>query len=189
MYCTRKKIQQYRWNESSLAVSFIMRGLRTVVPSDVLRLYTWKELELEICGRHSMDVELLKRNTIFEFGDQSFQKWFWDILKRMDGHSQAQFLRFVWARDRLPLTDEGFKESKFRITEMRRRGAMDRCLPEAATCSFTMTLPRYSSEIIMEKQIRIAIENCSEYDLDGAARGVVLSEQMPPGDISGDEED
>ena len=58
-------------------------------------------------------------------------------LERMDGHSQAQFLRFVWARDRLPLTDEGFKESKFRITEMRRRGAMDRCLPEAATCSFT----------------------------------------------------
>ena len=135
-----------------------------------------------------MDVELLKRNTIFEFGDKRFQNWFWGILKRMDGKSQAQFLRFVWARDRLPLTDEGFKDCKFRVTEMRRRGVMDRCLPEAATCSFNMTLPRYSSEIIMEKQIRIAIENCSEYDLDGAARGVVLSESLPTADLSGEDE-
>ena len=169
-------------------MSFIVRGLRTVVPSDAYD-YLRGELELEICGRHSMDVELLKRNTVFEFGDQKFQTWFWNILKRMDGHSQAQFLRFVWARDRLPLTNAGFKDNKFCITEMRRRGVMDRCLPEAATCSFTMTLPRYSSEIIMEKQIRIAIENCSEYDLDGAARGVVLTEQAPPGDISADEDD
>ena len=40
----------------------------------------------------------------------------------------------------------------------------------------------------MEKQIRIAIENCSEYDLDGAARGVVLSESLPTADLSGEDE-
>ena len=49
--------------------------------------------------------------------------------------------------------------------------APDSALPEAATCSFTLTLPKYSSFNVMRRQLLIAIEGCTDYDLDGAARG------------------
>ena len=97
---------------------------------------------------------------------------FWDVLKSYNSREQAQFLRFVWARDRLP-TKEKF-EQKLRIVELRRRFAAaspDIALPEAATCSFTLTIPRYSSYAIMRRQLFIAFTNCTDYDLDGAARG------------------
>ena len=99
---------------------------------------------------------------------------FWQVLRSYDPRQQAQFLRFCWARDRLPLTDKGFRDQKLRIVEMRRRfaaSAPDLALPEAATCSFTLTLPKYSTFQVMRRQLLIAIENCTDYDLDGAARG------------------
>jgi len=60
---------------------------------------------------------------------------------------------------------------------------------EAATCSFTLTLPRYSSPVVMKNRLIVAIENCSEYDLDGAARGVVIGEDTPIESESDDDAD
>jgi hypothetical protein len=183
------RVVKFRLNESAIAASWLLRGLRHVVPVDTFRLFSWNELELEMCGKSTLDVELLKRNTVFEFGDTVFQGWFWSVLDTLTPMQQAGCLRFWAARDRLPLTDEGMGECKFRIVEMRRRGDMDKCLPEAATCSFTLTLPRYSSPVVMKNRLIIAIENCSEYDLDGAARGVVLSEDTSIESASEDDND
>ena len=126
--------------ESTYATALLLRGLRAVVPADIFRLFTWEQLEEEICGVATMDVDLLARNCIFEVGDPSFQAMFWQVLRSYNPRQQAQFLRFCWARDRLPLTDKGFRDQKLRIVEMRRRFAAtapDIALPEAATCSFT----------------------------------------------------
>ena len=109
------------------------------------------------------------------------QAMFWQVLRSYDPRQQAQFLRFCWARDRLPLTDQGFRDQKLRIVEMRRRfaaSAPDQALPEAATCSFTLTLPKYSSFSVMRRQLLIAIENCTDYDLDGAARGFNMQQTV-----------
>ena len=67
---------------------------------------------------------------------------------------RAQFLRFQ-ARDRLPLMKDLKRKSYHRNETC---GTMDRCLPEVATCSFTMTLPRYSSEIIMENKLELLLK-------------------------------
>ena len=165
-----------RVNESASAAACVFRGLASVVPASTFQLFTWQELRDEVAGKEKLDIELLKRNTIFEFGDAQFQGTFWRVLSEMSREHQQQLLRFWSGRDRLPLGDEGME--KFRIVEMRRRGDMDKCLPEAATCSFTLTLPRYSSIGIMLNRLLVAIENCTAYDLDGAAAGVVLTEDM-----------
>ena len=169
-----KRLFDCKVRESTFATSLLLRGLRTVVPVDIFRLFTWEQLEEEICGVATMDVDLLAKNCIFEVGDPAFQAMFWQVLRSYDPRQQAQFLRFCWARDRLPLTDKGFRDQKLRIVEMRRRfaaSAPDLALPEAATCSFTLTLPKYSTFQVMRRQLLIAIENCTDYDLDGAARG------------------
>ena len=180
-----KRLFRSRVRESTFATALVMRGMRSVVPVDVCRLFTCEQLESEICGVASMDVDLLARNTIFEVGDAPFQKMFWDVLKSYNSREQAKFLRFVWARDRLP-TKEKF-EQKLRIVELRRRFAAaspDIALPEAATCSFTLTIPRYSSFAIMRRQLLIAFTNCTDYDLDGAARGFNVQAVAPLGQSS-----
>ena len=86
----------------------------------------------------------------------------------------------------MPLTDKGFRDQKLRIVEMRRRfaaSAPDLALPEAATCSFTLTLPKYSTFQVMRRQLLIAIENCTDYDLDGAGNPATFTTIFPPATI------
>jgi len=40
--------------------------MATVVPVDMLRFFTWEELELEVCGEPKMNVDLLRRHTRLE---------------------------------------------------------------------------------------------------------------------------
>ena len=34
--------------------------------------------------------------------------WFWEILNEYDTAERQKFIRFAWAQDRLPATDEEF---------------------------------------------------------------------------------
>ena len=111
-----KRLYKLRSRESTFAIALVMRGMRSVIPVDICRLFTCEQLESEICGVADMDVDLLARNTTFEIGDASFQKMFWKVLKSYNSREQSQFLRFVWARDRLP-TKEKF-EQKLRIGKL-----------------------------------------------------------------------
>jgi len=36
------------------------RGLATIVPIQLLPLFTWEELELMTCGKREIDIDLLK---------------------------------------------------------------------------------------------------------------------------------
>lgn len=53
-------MEQYRLKEFKPQIDAIQRGLRSIVPTHMLALFTWKELELKICGRPGVDIELLK---------------------------------------------------------------------------------------------------------------------------------
>ena len=101
---------------------------------------------------------------------------FWNVLKSFNDNSRSAFLRFVWARSRLPPTANSFHQ-KFKlqlaplpsISEQHNqsiRKIVDQSLPQAHTCFFSLTLPTYSSESIMNKQLLYAIENCLEMDAD-----------------------
>ena len=48
----------------------------------VLHLFTWRELEREVCGTVDVDMVLLKRNSRFHFGTPAFKAMFWDVLER-----------------------------------------------------------------------------------------------------------
>ena len=158
-------------------VALLIRGLRAVIPREALHIFTWEELRAEVCGSGKMDVELLKRHTVFEFGDETFQSYFWDALRSFTNEQQGKFLRFVWARDRLPSSD--FQGSRMRVCQMRCRGNVDGALPQASTCTFTLTLPRYSSYKVLRNQVLIAVENCSSYDLDGGGAGIGVQFEAP----------
>lgn len=146
-------------------------GFASVVPAAVLPLFTWEEVELQVCGRPGVDIDLLEANTEYDddisSSDAHIQS-FWTVLRAFDDRDRCQFLRFVWARSRLPRKAADFQQ-KFKIHSPTGQGARedpDQYLPKAHTCFFSINLPRYSSDDIMAKQLRYTMYNCIEMDAD-----------------------
>ena len=103
------------------------------------------ELELRVCGRAEIDVDLLKQNT--EYDDDVSENepsivWLWEVLEEFDHQQRCDFLRFVWARAHLPPTAAEFRQ-KFKIQSPVTDGARqtpDLYLPKAHTCFCTLVV-------------------------------------------------
>lgn len=164
-----KSLIHYRLNEFKVQCEAIRRGLATVVPYPLLSLFTWHELEVEVCGRPKMNVDLLEQVTVYEScsATDPHVVLFWRMLReRLDDVERCQFLRFVWGRSRLPLKQEDF-DRKFKISRMHQADrSPDDYLPISHTCFFSLELPRYSSLDIMHRKILYAITHCVAIDAD-----------------------
>jgi len=55
--------------------------------------------------------------------DDDFIQYFWETLENFDDSQRSQFLRFVWARTRLPASKEEFTQ-KFKIQSASSAGAI-----------------------------------------------------------------
>lgn len=172
-----------RADESNDVMNIIKQGLNSILPVTALGLFTWRELEKRVCGVAEVDVELLKANTEYDEDvspQDEFVQRFWRALAAMDEEDKRCFLRFVWARSRLPAGTAQFHQ-KFKIQSVASStsgangdngssgssGAwMDSQLPKSHTCFFALQLPRYSSDEICMKQMLYAVRNCVEMDGD-----------------------
>ena len=156
--------------ESWLPTLALQEGLTSVIPTALLPLFTAAEFEERVCGRPGVDVRLLAANTDYDDdigpGDEHIQS-FWRVLAKFSDDDRSKFLRFVWARPRLPANGE-FSQ-RFKIQAPAGDSASsdpDRHLPKAHTCFFSFNLPRYSSDAVMRKQLLYAITNCVTMDAD-----------------------
>ncbi|CAF3487428.1 unnamed protein product [Rotaria sp. Silwood1] len=164
-YCSYYR--EYRLNEFYRQIDCIRQGLYSVIPGYFLSLFTANELEEMICGKGEMDVELLKRNTIYE-------KYSMKNRKKM-------FLKFVWGRCTLPNCDDDF-ETKFHIEPyILSNELIDGALPRAHTCTFVLDLPEYSTIDIMYDRLNYAITYCTSIDGDGN-----MNEAPIPTDLESD---
>ena len=85
----------------------VLRGVGDIVPLDILKLFTWREVEILACGLNSMDLELLKRMTKVEEGVGKREvSLLWQVLESFTEEERSLFLRFVWGRSRLPLREQ-----------------------------------------------------------------------------------
>jgi len=164
-----KALVSYRMNEFQVQCDAIKRGLATVIPYPLLPLFTWQELELLVCGRPKMNVELLEKMSVYDGcsrRDPHIQL-FWRMMhERLDDEEKCQFLRFVWGRSRLPLSAEEF-ERKFKISRMpKSESSPDDYLPISHTCFFSLDLPKYSTLDILHHKILYAITHCVAIDAD-----------------------
>lgn len=92
---------------------------------------------------------------------------FWRVLRSFDASQRSAFLRFVWARSRLPATQDFHQKFKIQaaVGEGQKDDA-DKSLPKAHTCFFSLNLPKYSNDEVTKKQLLYAVENCIEMDAD-----------------------
>ncbi|ETO26164.1 ubiquitin protein ligase [Reticulomyxa filosa] len=169
---TKKNLSEFvslvikkRLNEASEQLKSIAKGLNQVVPARMLSLFSWYDLEILVCGNPNIDVEALRRHTVYQGGLSSSSdvvKFFWKTLYAFSQEERQLFLRFVWGRNRLPLTENDW-HSNFAIKAL---NTNEDSLPIAHTCFFSIDLPPYSSFELCRDKLRFAIHNCQAIDID-----------------------
>ncbi len=161
-------VEQYRLHkELRYQIDAIRDGLYSVVPPRFFPIFTWHELEMLICGSPIIDLEVLKKHTTYEGYTATSRevKDFWQCLESFDSNERSLYLRFVWGRSRLPITEEGFANHHMKIQRLDRHNH-DSVLPLSHTCFFSIELPPYSNITIMRQKLLYAITHCTAIDTD-----------------------
>jgi len=158
-----KLCYEARLNEHETLVEAIRRGMDKIVPMDALNVMDWRELEILICGKKEIDVNLLRRHTTYSSpysaSDQHIV-WFWEVLSEFNQENRIKFVRFAWAQERLPSDDDEFTLSKTRLQIKQsslRTANQDSILPKSDTCFFNLELPKYTSKQALRDKLVLAI--------------------------------
>lgn len=84
-----------------LQIAAIRRGIITIIPERALKLCTWQQLELYVCGDPRINVDLLMSHTTyhgFSGASDSTCKRFWRVMRSMTDKERSKFVRFAWGR-------------------------------------------------------------------------------------------
>ena len=183
-------LRSFRVHEFDKQNAAIRRGMATVVPYRLLSLFTWKELEMQVCGYNEVDIDLLQANTVYEqcTANDPHVGLFWRLMReRFDAEERQKFLSFVWGRSRLPLTSDGF-DRPFKIVRMFKADQEpDKYMPISHTCFFSIELPKYSTLDVMHEKILYAITHCVAIDADDTT--VARAAARRTASIESDDED
>lgn len=72
-----------------------------VIPERALKMCTWQELEVLVCGDPHIDVEVMRANTTYQgFGGESDRacQYFWRVMRSLPDVQRSEFVRFAWGR-------------------------------------------------------------------------------------------
>jgi hypothetical protein len=129
-------------------------------------ILTWSELELLICGTPVIDLKVLKKHTIYDTYNANSREiqTFWQVMEEFTMEQRSSFLKFIWGRARLPLTEDGWTHP-MKIQKLVKMDP-DKYLPLSHTCFFSLELPCYSSRKIMKEKLIYAITHCKAIDID-----------------------
>jgi len=155
------EIKNLRLNESDSQIISIIKGINKIIPLSVLQYFTWEEIERLVCGKKIIDIELLEKNTVIapELEKKEYLvKWVWEILKEFNEEERLQFVKFCYAQERLPYTQEEYDQKQIQFSIKFNQQFKKDGLPRADTCFFFLILPDYTSKEIMKKMINIAIK-------------------------------
>jgi hypothetical protein len=127
-----------RLQESSKQIAAMRKGLDAVVPTHMLSLFTWRDLELQVCGDPAIDIAVLKRHTVYNklSATDDVVVWLFKALHSFTAEERQLFLRFVWGRNRLPATESDWGSS-FTINALS-SNVSDESLPISHTCFFSI---------------------------------------------------
>ena len=150
-----------RINEAEIQINSIRNGLSKIIPLSVLQLFTGKELSMLVCGKKEVDIDLLHQNTKLsnDLTENSKEvRWLWEILHEMNSEEKIKFIKFCWAQERLPTSNEEYVKNQIVFTIKSNKNERNKNgFPKADTCFFNLELPNYTAKDIMKKNLLIAI--------------------------------
>lgn len=152
----------------------ILAGMYTLLPMAFIRgLFTWEELELKVCGSADIDLNLLKKYSIYQVGiseDDRHIQDFWSVLQSLSSQQLKKFIKFACNQERIPKPqDASFLPPPYPLKIApadAREENQDSLLIRAETCIFMVKIPRYSSYDVMHDKVLYSIQS-SEDPLSG----------------------
>ena len=148
----------------------ILAGLYTILPMGYIRgVFTWKEFQLKVCGSNDIDLNLLKKYTMYQVGiseDDRHIQDFWTVLFSLSSQQLTTFIKFACNQERIPKPKDGNNlpppyPMKIAPADAREE-AQDNLLIRAETCIFMVKIPRYSSYDIMREKILYSIQSAED---------------------------
>ena len=114
-----------------------------------------------VCGKKEVDIDLLHQNTKLsnDLTENSKEvRWLWEILHEMNSEEKIKFIKFCWAQERLPTSNEEYIKNQIVFTIKSNKNERNKNgFPKADTCFFNLELPNYTAKDIMKKNLLIAI--------------------------------
>jgi len=89
-----------------------------MIPKSLLNIVTSKDLEIWVCGKNIIDVELLSRHTKYtgEYNeDHEVMKMFWRMMDELHETDKQKFIKFCWGQERIPPNDASFASQNVRL--------------------------------------------------------------------------
>jgi len=170
------QLEQIRLLEAIPQVAAIYAGLTSVIPRHLLSLFTWKELEIMVCGRGSRRLVYLKKCSVYEEGinqsDQHIQM-FWNVLEDFRVETRAILLETLnLDGNSAPLR---FVQPPNHIAER-----ADEHFPLIDPHSNTIALPPYSTQEIMKSKLLRLLQSCCKDDqaIQTSSKGDIFEEYM-----------
>ena len=131
---------------------------------DVMAYLTPSAMEIRACGAKVIDVERFKSITTYPMCESNHEivGRFWRVFEAFSPAERAGYLKFVWGRNRLPISLTGVKNHELRLhTNMG-----DTAFPQAHTCFFQLDIPFYRDDEICRSRLIAASELCGGIDTD-----------------------
>ncbi|XP_055958013.1 probable E3 ubiquitin-protein ligase HECTD4 [Patella vulgata] len=153
-------------------------GLASIIPIQLLNLYTPTDLEIRTCGLPIVNLQFLKMHTMYQIGltdTDPHIEYFWETLESFTPEELAKFIKFACNQERIPqrcpCQDGGLESAHvppypMKIAPPDGTGPADKRYIRVETCLFMIKLPQYSSQEVMSDRLRYAI-NCREDPLSG----------------------
>eukprot|EP00658_Telonema_sp_P-2_P042287 TRINITY_DN30343_c0_g1_i1.p1 TRINITY_DN30343_c0_g1~~TRINITY_DN30343_c0_g1_i1.p1 ORF type:complete len:413 (+),score=89.44 TRINITY_DN30343_c0_g1_i1:45-1283(+) len=150
------KAYMMRLEESSKQIQAIQQGLTAIIPIQVLKLWTYKQFDVAVCGTPEIPLAALQENVVWDMDrDAPEVQHLWAAVERFSHEERSLLLRFSTGRSRLPV--------KLKLSSM---GGGPDALPTSHTCFFQLCIPGYRDAQVAYDKIRYAIHNCMEIDGD-----------------------
>jgi len=141
-------VEKTRLEENNEQMKVIRQGMFKIIPQSLVKLYSWRELEIRVCGKATFKVEQLKKITRYSGCNEKDNhiQYFWQALEEFTDEERSLYLRFVWGRSRMP----SYFEKAVHEIHVLRSTTPDLSLPASHTwyfCIFIKILLVHSSWI------------------------------------------
>ncbi|XP_063380930.1 E3 ubiquitin-protein ligase SMURF2 [Cydia fagiglandana] len=143
----------------------LQRGLADVVPPQLLRPLSPRDLQPLLAGRADLDPADWRRHTRLKHvtADAPIVGWFWEVVEQFDAEMRARLLQFVTGSRRVPLA--GFRALQGSTGAAAPRlftlhlvaDASPDSLPKAHTCFNRLDLPPYPTKEKLHDKLKQAV--------------------------------
>ncbi|CAH3900724.1 E3 ubiquitin-protein ligase SMURF2 [Pieris brassicae] len=143
----------------------LQRGLADIIPPQLLRPLSPRDLQPLLAGRADLDPADWKRHTRLKHvnPDAPIVNWFWEIVEEFDAEMRARLLQFVTGSRRVPLAgfralqgSTGAAAPRLFTLHLVADAAPD-SLPKAHTCFNRLDLPSYPTKEKLHDKLTQAV--------------------------------